>query len=419
MKNKKNLMFFIIALMVIALSAGFSSRVESARETENKKHVEHSHDDHEKHREEATHGEHEGHDDHDDEGGIQLSHGELEEFEIELAEAVSGTLDLTIELPGEIALNADRLAHVVPRVAGIVREVKKRLGDSVKAGEVMAVLESREVAEAKSAYLAALERLALARSNFQREEMLWQKKISSEQEYLNARQALAETQIEKRLAEHKLHVLGFSEESVSALPRQSDTAYTQYKIVAPFSGTVIEKHITFGEAVREDSDVFVVADLTSVWADISVYQKHLAVIDEGQKVIIEIGHGIPFVEGKISYVGPLIGKATRTALARVILPNPDGRLRPGIFITAKVAVDSVKAPIVIPKSALQTVDGKTVVFVKHEEKFEPQPVKLGRRNTSHVEIAEGLEAGTWYVSRGAFTLKAQMSKGAFGDAHNH
>ena len=121
----------------------------------------------------------EGQDDHEDESGVQLSHKELEEFGIELAEAGSGTLDLTIELPGEIALNADRLAHVVPRVASIVRQVKKRLGDKVKTGEVMAVLESREVAEAKSAYLAALERLALAGSNFKREEMLWQKKISS------------------------------------------------------------------------------------------------------------------------------------------------------------------------------------------------------------------------------------------------
>jgi len=366
--------------------------------------------------EEAGHDEH-GHDEHADE--VSLKDGEAEEFGIEIAQAGPGALVQHVELPGELVINADRQAHVVPRVAGIVREVRKKLGDRVRKGELMAVLESRELADAKAEYLAGKERYDLAQLNFQREERLWKKKVSAEQEYLDARQTMVEARIAKRLAEQKLHTLGYSEAYLSKLPDHPDMTYTRYEIRAPFDGVVIQKHISLGESLGNDSEVFVVADLSSVWADISVYQKDLVKVQPGQKVHIEIGHGVPDVSGRIAYVGPLVGEETRTALARVVLPNPDGKLRPGMFITAQVETASLEVPMVVPKTALQTVEGRTVVFVKEADGFKPQPVTLGRTNTTRVEVVSGLNAGQTYVSYGAFTLKAQLSKGAFGDGHNH
>jgi cobalt-zinc-cadmium efflux system membrane fusion protein len=360
----------------------------------------------------------EGDEEHGD-GAVALSAEELKEFGIELTIASGGPLDQYAELPGEIVLNADRLAHVAPRVSGIVLETRKSLGDSVKAGDVMAVIDSRELADAKADYLAASERQNLARANFKREERLWEKKVTSEQEYLDARQSLAEARIEVNSSKQKLHALGFSDAYLKKFPNHPDATYTRYEIRAPFAGTIIEKHLTMGESVNEDDDGFTIADLSSVWVDINVYQKDLAQIRKGQTVVIQVGHGIPEATGKIAWVGPLVGESTRTAKARVVLANPDGTLRPGLFVTAQVAVANTPAGIVVPKSALQTVEDRTVVFVQDEDGFEPRPVQTGRENATQVEILSGLEAGQSFVSKGAFTLKAQLSKGAFGDGHNH
>ncbi|MBU4597637.1 MAG: efflux RND transporter periplasmic adaptor subunit [Desulfarculus sp.] len=350
---------------------------------------------------------------------VRLSAGLIKEFGIELSIVKAGSIDQYVELPGEIRINQDRLSHVVPRVSGIVRGVRKTVGDSVKTGELLAVLESRELAAAKAAYLAAVERKELAQANFKREERLWRQKVTSEQEYLTARQALAETRIAMNSAEQQLHTLGFSETYLEKLPKQSHITYTRFEIRTPFAGTIIKRHITLGEKVNTDAEVFTIADLSTVWIDINIYQKDLALIQKGQVVQIEIGHNKQSVVGKIAWVGPLVGESTRTATARVVVPNPSGVLRPGLFVNAKVAVSSNMADIVVPKSALQTFEDRTVVFVRTDEGFKPQPVKLGRRNTTRVEVLSGLETGQTYVSKGAFLLKSQLSKAAFGDGHNH
>jgi cobalt-zinc-cadmium efflux system membrane fusion protein len=423
MKSIKQLKASLVATLALlaALALLFGCGRQSTPETHQgagQKPAAESHATEEKgHAEEGE--EHAGEDEHGEEEVVRLSEAEMKEFGIEVATAGPDRLDQYVDLPGEIVLNADRLAHVVPRVSGIVREVRKSVGDAVKAGETMAVIESRELADAKAAYLAAGEREKLALANFSPEERLWQKKVTSEQQNLDARQALAEARIGKNSAEQQLHALGFSDAYIKTLPEHPDATYTRFEIRAPFAGAIIEKHLTLGENVNGDAEVFTIADLSSVWVDINVYQKDLAQIRQGQTVVIEIGHGIPTAYGKIAWVGPLVGEATRTAKARVVLANPEGVLRPGLFVTARVAAASTAAGIVVPKSALQTFEDRAVVFVQDEDGFEPRPVQIGRENATQVEILSGLEAGQTYVSQGAFTLKAQLLKGAFGDGHNH
>jgi cobalt-zinc-cadmium efflux system membrane fusion protein len=345
----------------------------------------------------------------------------MKQFGIEVATASSGELQSFISLPGEVVLNEDRKAHIVPRIAGVVKEVRKTLGDTVKQGEVMAIIESRELADAKAEYLAAQEKVSLAQAKYSREEGLWKKKISSEQEYLDARQELAEARIALRSAEQKLFALGLSRDQLKQVPQHADSSLTRFEIVAPFPSTVIEKHISLGEMLKDDAECFLVADTSTVWVNINIYQKDIASIRKGQRVLISLGEdgGGQEAEGQIAYVEPLVKEETRTALARVILPNQKGNWRPGMFVTAKVAVDSSSAPIVIPNSALQTIEDKQVVFVQTDEGFEPRPVVAGRATNGGVEITSGLAAGEKYVSKGTFTLKAQISKGAFGDGHNH
>jgi len=350
---------------------------------------------------------------------VRLSETELKEFGIQTSLAGPGKLNITVTLPGEVSVNADRVAHVVPRVSGVVREVRKNLGDNVRLGEVMAVLESRELAGAKAEYLAAIERLSLAKANYSREERLWRKKVSSEQDYLNAKQKLAEMRIALRSAEQKLHALGFTEKYLKRLPEHTDATFTFYEITAPFDGTVIKKHVALGEAVQNDAGLFVVADLSTVWVDLSVYEKDLPFVLEGAKVLITAGHSIPNAQGVISYVGPIVGEKTRTALARAVVPNLKGVLRPGLFITGKVTVKNISIPIIAPKTALQTYEGKTVVFIETGDGFEPSPVTVGQSDETNVEIVSGMSSGQKYATKGAFTLKAQFSKGEFEAGHSH
>ncbi len=387
------------------------------------------HDDHANHDDRADGDDHEGHaesgtDSHDDgEAGhvdvVQLSNAELVEFGIELATAGPGELISYVTLPGEIVINTDTMAHIVPRVGGIVRKVHKKLGDEVAAGEIIAELESRELAEIKVNYLSARERFSLANEIFLREEKLWKKQISAEQDFLSTRQSLSEARIELRSAEQKLHALGFSENYLAKELNRPDVNFTRYQVTAPFAGTVIEKHLTLGETVKEDSEVFIIADLTTVWADIKIYQKDLPLIKKGLSVRIDPGHGLPVGQGVISYVGPIIGESTRTAPARIELDNSAETWRPGMFITARIAAGNEHVGLLVPKSALQTFEGSQVVFVQDEDGFEPKPIVLGRTNSDQVEVVSGLHVGDRYVSKGAFTLKAQLSKGAFGDGHNH
>ena len=166
------------------------------------------------------------HDSHAEERIVHIPPGSVDDFGIRVATARSGSISVTTELPGEVRVNGDRMAHVAPRVGGVVLEVHASLGDSVRAGQLLAVLESRELADAKALFLASVERLKLADAVFEREERLRNERISSEQDFLDARRALAEARIERRTAEQKLHALGFSNGDLEGLSNLHDATFT-------------------------------------------------------------------------------------------------------------------------------------------------------------------------------------------------
>ena len=359
------------------------------------------------------------HGEHAFESSVQLTEDDVKRFGIEVGTAGPGEIEVHVRLPGEIVLNTDRMVRIVPRVPGIVREVKKRLGDSVKQREVMAVIESRDLADAKATYLATTERFELAKASFEREEKLWKQKISSEQEYLNAKQALVESQIELRSSKQKLIAMGFTNEYLARLAGEPDSFLTRFEVIAPFEGTVIQKDITLGEVMKEDREIFVVADLRTVWVDLRVHQKDVALVKKGQKVTISAKSCVPETEGIIGYVAPVIDEKTRTALARVVLDNTSGQLRPGIFITANVLVKKRNAEVVVAKSILQDVDDKTCVFIQDEHGFKLRPVTIGWSNDEYVEIVADLRPGEAIVTKNSFRLKAELKKTAGGGHAGH
>ena len=375
----------------------------------------------------------EDHHDHEDEHGdvstketegshadvVHMDAEEMASFGVELAEANARRLNVSVSLPGEIAVDPNRLAHIVPRVAGVVREVMKRQGDRVRAGELMAILDSRELAEDKASVLSARERLVMAKLTFDREERLWKQEISSEREYLEAKQGLIEAEIARQEAEQKLHSLGLLDSDLEALKFGSHESFSQLDATAPFDGTIIEKHITRGELLDENDEAFVVADLSRVWVNLTVYQKDLPFIRVGQSVEVTLREGDLKGEGIVFYVSPTIDEATRTATARIELDNSDGTWRPGLFVSSRMAVDEFEVGVAIAKSALQTVEGRTAVFVRTGYEFEARAVTLGREDATFVEVLSGVRPGEEYAVRGAFILKSQLEKGAISDGHNH
>ncbi len=397
-------------------------------EDEQERHAdkEHAGDEHEKHADEEHTGHeedaHAGHDHDDEEGAVRLTPEVLREFGIAVRVATGGSIARTVRLPGELVYNADRIAHVSPTVAGSVMQVKVSVGDHVEAGQTMAMLNSRELAVARSEYLAAFARLELARENLVRDQRLFADKVGTKRAAIASKQAYREAEIALGQTENNLHALGYSHQQVTRLAELEDTAFNTYEMLAPLSGIVTQRHITIGEVIgRDDDDApFVVADLSSVWVNLTVYQRDLAQVRAGFPVTIEFGGGTPDARGTIAFISPALDETTRTATARVVLDNPRGDYRPGLFVSGLVETDQAKAAVVVPNSAITQLDGKTVVFVQTEEGFEPREVRQGRTTSEAVEIIAGLAEGERYASNNVLALKAETNRAALEHAgHVH
>lgn len=286
--------------------------------------------------------EHDDRDDHDEHYSefVKLTPAEMAEFGVVLDTTGPGKIRHEIVVPGEVAVNGDRIAHIFPRFTGVVKEVWKRIGDRVRTGDVLAVVESNE-------------------------------------------------------------------------------GLTPYNVTALMDGTVIDKEINVGEVHQGDNPAFIIADLDTVWVNLSIYQMHLADVRTGQAAAITADHGVNYENGAVSYVSPVVDEHTRTSTARVVLANPSGKWRPGLLIEGRIATDAYPATVVVPKSAIFHMDDAEVVFVQTPEGFKAQPVTIGRTNHVNAEIQSGLETGQIYAASGGFTIKAEMQKGSFGDGHAH
>lgn len=343
-----------------------------------------------------------------EQGLVLMNAQQIQTAGIAVAKASPATVGNVIQLPGEVRFNDDRTAHIVPRLPGVAESVAAELGQTVKKGQVLAVISSSELADLRSSSLAAQKRLGLAQVTYQREKKLWEDKISAEQDYLQAQQALREAEIQAQTAQSKLSALGAGD-SAGALNR--------YVLRAPFDGVVVEKHIAQGEAVKEDANVFLLSDLSTVWVEVVVTPKDLENVRVGESVTIKSTATTSSAQGKVSYVGNLLGEQTRTAKARVVIANPKLAWRPGLFVNVEMIRGEKSVPVAVQSDAIQTIDGKTVVFVKVDKGFKVQPVTTGTSDGRLVEVVEGLSAGTAYATTGSFVVKAEQGKDSAEHEH--
>jgi cobalt-zinc-cadmium efflux system membrane fusion protein len=307
-----------------------------------------------------------------------------------------------------VRFDEDRTAHVVPRLAGVAEAVPVRLGQAVRKGDVLAVIASTSLADQRSELLTAERRREAAAVVHEREKKLWQDRISAEQEYLQAEAALREADIAVANARQKLAAVGAT---------ASSPGLSRFEIRAPFDGTVVEKHLALGEAVKEDASIFTVSDLRRVWAEFAVAPQDLAIVRVGQRVVVSSTAFPQTVEGTISYVGALLGEQTRTARARVVLANPQDAWRPGLFVTVSVRGAEQPVAVAVPADAVQTIGRQATVFKALPDGFKAVPVETGRSDGKTVEIVRGLQSGDSVAAANAFVLKSELGKASAGHEH--
>lgn len=355
----------------------------------------------------------EGHGEESPEGLVIKSSEDLLKMGAKVEKAASGVMTTEVLLQGSIEAQPDSLGHIVPRMQGVVKEVRKQLGDGVKKGETLAVIESRNLADLKTGWLAAREKLALATSSFKREEELWKKKIVSEQEYFNSKKELSEAQIEHSGAKQKIESIGLYPESIA----EPGASLVRFELKSPLAGIVTERHLTVGETTKEDETVFVVANLAKVNAVLQVYPKDLPFVKVGQSAQVSISGSLETTPGSVTFLSPILDAQSRSAKAHVLVDNSSGQYRPGLFISASISRGTSEAKVLISRKAIQKIDGKEVIFVQTDEGFVPSPIEIGRSTNESVEVLSGLEPEELYVSEGSFLLKAELAKSEA--AHDH
>jgi cobalt-zinc-cadmium efflux system membrane fusion protein len=343
---------------------------------------------------------------------VRLTESQVKLIDLQTAVAEPGKVGTDLVVNGEITADQNRTLDVLPRAAGTVREVKGQLGETVATGTPLAMIESSTVAEAEAAYLAARSKADLTRIQASREEGLWRKGISSQQDYQVARQASDEANIQLRTAERQLRLLGFDPANVD----NSDAAPgpVRLTVAAPINGTLIERHVTVGDQVTPSSAIFRLANLETVWAIASVFEKDIGRVAVGQSAKVSLAYSGHQFEGRVTWVSDVLDEKTRTLKIRIELSNPDRLLKPGSFARVILTPLDQRAGLVIPAAALQWQKDQPVVFiVEREGLFKRQPVTIDGRSPDAVAITAGLNRGERVVTNGSFDLLSELGKSAF------
>ena len=339
---------------------------------------------------------------------VKMDDAQIKAAEIQIGTAGPARIATVLQFPGEIQLNDDRTVHVVPRVPGVAESVLVSTGQVVKKGQLLAVLSSQTISEQRAALKAAERRLEHAQSIYVREKRLWEQKISAEQDYLQAQHSVQEAELELENARQKLAAVGAN---------ASERGLNRFELRAPYDGLVVERNLSMGESVKEDAPIFTISDLSTVWAEVHIPAKDLPYVRVGGQVTVRATAFEAKATGTVAFVGALVGEQTRMAKARILLANPRGAWRPGLFVTIEVNASDVQVPIAIDAEAIQTLGTQPVVFVRNDDSFIPRPVKLGMTDGRSIEVVEGLPPGTRYAGKGSYILKSELSKLASEDGY--
>jgi len=345
-------------------------------------------------------------------GLVKLTAEQITANKIDLAPVGAGVLRRRITVPARITPDPNLVGRVAAKVAGTVAELRKRLGDAVEKGEVVAVIDSREVADAKSEYLGAAVNFDLQSKLFAREKGLFDHKITAEQLFLKAKTAYSEARLKLDLARQKLASLDLSEAEIAALSRQPVSALRRKEIHASLTGRVMERLVSLGQPVGgegQSKELYVISDLSTVEADLSVPVADLPYVREKQSVSIVTPEGRT-VEGVVTFVNAMLTPETRAGHVIASFANGDRALRPGSLLDARIALAESPVAALAPRAAVQTIANEPVLFVRVPDGFEKRVVDIGAADDESVEIRAGVKAGDTIAASNTFVLKAELGK---------
>ncbi len=428
MKHIALLITAVLLTATVGCNPSKSASSADKHDDHGKKSAEHHDDDHDDHKKDPhdddhhdddkkdPHGDdhHDDHDDHHDEeeGVVHLSPEALASTEIALAKATTGVLAGSLELPAEVHLNPDNVAHISSIVEGQLLSVEVSLGSEVKAKQALAKIRSVDLGQARAEYSRAESMRKVAEQTLDRQKRLRAEGINSERSLVEAQLALDQAKAEQNAALSRLRVFGVSQGNGSDMT-----------LTSPIDGVVIERHATRGENISPTTTLFVVADLSRVWIIGRVYEQQVAQVAKGMEATVSLNAypGRTWT-GTVDFVGATLDESTRTLPIRVELDNTDGLLRPGLFGSLRLAAaNAATSSVLVPLAAIQTLETRTVVFIPGDEpgEFIAQPVTVGRESKHQAEIIAGLDPDASVVVKGAFILKSEIVRGQLGDGHAH
>jgi len=309
----------------------------------------------------------------------------------------------SIELPATIDGDPDRTRVISAAIGGRLVSLTRNLGEQVRRGDTLAIIESREAASLHAAVEAAGARAALARSTLRREQRLFAERVSPEQDLIAARTAAAEAEIALRLARQQVAAAGGGGGGLNRLA-----------IRAPIDGRIVARSAVLGQTVAADAELFRMANLDTVSVAAALSPADAGRVRPGS--VIDIVAPGRRGSGRISFVSPVLDAGTRQVPVIASLDNRAGLWRVGEAVTATIRLaGSGDQSISIPATALQTIDGKPMVFVATPTGFRAVPVTPGRRDGPMVLIAAGLTGRERIAAANSFILKAELGKNAAGE----
>lgn len=345
-------------------------------------------------------------------GGLTLSAEEAQRAGIKVETLVLQAFADSITVTATIRPNQDRIARVAPRVEGRIISVSAKLGDAVRAGQSLAVLDSLVIGEAQSALQQAQSNQRVAQADFKRAESLSADEIIPQREFLRARSELEKSSSELRAAQDRLRLLGGSAQS-------GGVAVSTFALNAPLTGTIVQKTAIVGELGTPAAPLFTVADLSRVWIEANLTEDALSKVGPGAEATVKVtAYPGELFKGRVTYVASLLDKDSRTVPARIEVDNKDGRLKPEMFVTATIDTNGAKREALsVPDGAILLLQGQPTIFVARGEGFESRAIEPGEKLSGRTVVKSGVAAGEKVVSAGAYALKARLLKSQIGDAH--
>jgi membrane fusion protein, heavy metal efflux system len=353
---------------------------------------------------------------------VKLTPAAVQLANIKTAPVVNGPLENRVSFTGELVFNEDLLAKIRSRVPGRVVRIVADYGQEVRAGEVLAIIDSVELSQAQMAFRQASAKFNAAQQAYERAVQLYEGKAISRAE-LQERQARLEVErADLENAQNRLRLLGASG-NISDPAGKISRSGTAFALRSPIAGRVVERKVTPGLVIREDEELFTVANTSALWCFVQIPEKDLPLVQVGAPATVSIS-SLPRREfpGRVDYLADMVEKATRAVRGRVRVDNPQNLLKAGMFADIAIRVEQ-RLALTVPESAVLAANGERFVFVeKGPGTYQKHLIKTGAKGGGGVEVLAGVEAGEPVVVQGGFALKSELGKGAFqgcGGGHAH